>query len=95
MKFVSTRELRNTPGKVRELLEDDDLVLTANGKPVGILLGVGDGEIDATAALVKRVRAQMAVAKLRAEAFASGAAAMGAKEIDAEIRAARKARPDA
>ncbi|MCK9458913.1 MAG: type II toxin-antitoxin system Phd/YefM family antitoxin [Proteobacteria bacterium] len=95
MKFVSTRELRNTPGKVRELLEDDDLVLTANGKPVGILLGVGDGELDATAALVKRVRAQMAVARLRAEAFASGAASMDVGEIDDEIRAARKARPDA
>ena len=95
MKFVSTRELRNTPGKVRELLDDDDVVLTANGKPVGILLGVGDGELDATAALVKRVRAQMAVARLRAEAFASGAASMSAKEIDSEVRAARKARPDA
>ena len=95
MKFVSTRELRNTPGKVRELLDDDDVVLTANGKPVGILVGVGDGELDVAAALVKRVRAQMAVARLRAEAFASGAASMTSKEIDAEIRAARKARPDA
>jgi hypothetical protein len=95
MKFISTRELRNTPGKVRGLLEEDDLVLTANGKPVGILLGVEDGEIESTAALIKRVRSQTAVARLRTEAFDSGAAAMNAKDIDAEIRAARKARSKA
>jgi hypothetical protein len=33
MKFLSTRELRNRPGYVRELAEKDDLVLTTNGKP--------------------------------------------------------------
>jgi hypothetical protein len=95
MRFVSTRELRNTPGKVRELLEDDDVVLTANGKPVGILVGVGDGEIEVTAALIQSVRAQMAVARLRADAFASGSASMSSKEIDAEIRTTRKTRRSA
>jgi hypothetical protein len=95
MKFVSTRELRNTPGKVRELLEDDDLVLTANGKPVGILVGVEESEIEGTAALIRCVRGQMAVARLRAEAFASCAASMSSKEIDEEIRSTRKARKGA
>ena len=38
MKFLSTRDLRNRPGIVRELAKKDDLVLTANGKPVAILL---------------------------------------------------------
>ena len=34
MKFLSTRELRNRPGFVRDLAQKEDLVLTANGKPI-------------------------------------------------------------
>ena len=40
VKFLSTRVLRNRPGYVRELARDDDLVLTANGKPVASVRGL-------------------------------------------------------
>ena len=39
MKFISSRELRNRPGLVqKELSNQEDLVLTSNGKPVAILI---------------------------------------------------------
>lgn len=40
--FITTRDLRNRPGYVRELTQADDLVLTVNGKPIAILVGVED-----------------------------------------------------
>ena len=40
MRFVSTRSLRNQPGTVKDLIQREDLVLTANGEPIGILVGV-------------------------------------------------------
>jgi hypothetical protein len=45
MKFLSTRELRNRPGYVRDLAQKDDLVLTTNGKPIAILLGIEEDEL--------------------------------------------------
>lgn len=93
MKYLSTRELRNTPGVVRDQVREDDLVLTANGKPVAILIGVNDGDIEETLTLLRQVRGQRALAKLQRDAVARGLDLMSADEIDAEIQAARAARP--
>lgn len=49
VKFLSTRVLRNRPGYVRELAREDDLVLTSNGKPVAILVGVEDRDFEEAA----------------------------------------------
>lgn len=93
MKYLSTRELRNTPGVVRDQVREDDLVLTANGKPVAILIGVNDGDIEETLTLLRQVRGQRALAKLQRDAVYRGLDSMTADEIDAEIQAARAARP--
>ena len=38
MKFVSSRELRISPGTVwKKLANEKDLVITSNGRPIGIL----------------------------------------------------------
>jgi prevent-host-death family protein len=54
MKFLSTRELRNRPGHVRDLARKDELVLTSNGKPIAILLGVEEDELEETAHALRR-----------------------------------------
>ncbi len=95
MKFVSTRELRNRPGYVRELVRKDDLVLTTNGKPIAILLGVEEDELEATARAIRQARAQLAVSRLRRQAARRGADRMPASAIDAEIRAVRSRRKPA
>ena len=48
MKFVTIRELRNRPGRIWDELRGDDLVLTADGKPVGILVGVEEEDLEAS-----------------------------------------------
>lgn len=95
MKFLSTRELRNRPGYVRNLAQKDDLVLTANGKPIAILLGVKEDELEETARAVRQAKAQLALSRLRKQAARRGTDRMSASAIDAEIRAVRSRRKPA
>jgi PHD/YefM family antitoxin component YafN of YafNO toxin-antitoxin module len=92
MKFLSTRELRNRPGYVRNLARKDDLVLTANGKPIAILLGVEEDELEETARAVRQAKAQLALSRLRKQAARRGTDRMSASAINAEIRAVRSRR---
>lgn len=95
MKFLSTRDLRNRPGYVRHLAQKDDLVLTANGKPIAILLGVEEDELEETARAIRQVRAQRALSRLRKQAARGGVDRMSPSEIDSEIRAVRRKRKSA
>jgi prevent-host-death family protein len=92
MKFLSTRDLRNRPGYVRELARDDDLVLTANGKPIAILVGVDEDEFEETARVIKQAKAQRALARMRRQAARRGVDRLPPKAIDSEIRAVRSKR---
>lgn len=89
MKFVSTRELRNRPGSVRDLAQTDDVVLTANGKPVAILLGIKEEDLEETARAIRQAKAQRALSRLRKQAAQQGSDQMPASAIDVEIRAVR------
>ena len=92
MKFLSARVLRNRPGYVRKLVREDDLVLTANGKPVAILVGVEEQQFEETAQAIRRAKAQMAVSRMRRFAASTGVARLPLSGINAEIRAVRSKR---
>lgn len=92
MKFLSARDLRNRPGYVRELAREDDLVLTANGKPIAILVSVEDGEFEETARAIRQAKAQRALSRMRRQAVRRGIDRLPPKAIDAEIRAVRSKR---
>lgn len=95
MKFVSTRELRNRPGYVRDLAQKDDLVLTTNGKPIAILLGIEEDELEETARAIRQAKAQLALSRLRKQAARQGIDRLSSADIDAEIRAVRARRKSA
>jgi hypothetical protein len=93
VKFVSTRDLRNHPGHVRELSRKEDLVLTANGKPFGLLLAVDEDELEDTARAVRQARAQLAISRMRKHAAERGLQRLTPDKINAvigEVRAKRK-----
>jgi antitoxin (DNA-binding transcriptional repressor) of toxin-antitoxin stability system len=92
MKFVSLRELRNEPGRVQAELKRGELVLTASGKPVGVIIPAGEDDLDETLSALRRARAIAAVSRLRERARATGRDRLSAAEIDREIRAARRYR---
>jgi antitoxin (DNA-binding transcriptional repressor) of toxin-antitoxin stability system len=93
MKFVSIREIRNHPGEVWAKLEEDDIVLTQNGKPMALMTRVGEGDFEEKMALLKRARFAKALDRIRAAASASGADRMTEQEIDAIIAETRRERP--
>jgi len=92
MKFVSTRELRNRPGVVRELAQKEDLVLTADGKPIAILLGIENEDLEESLVVLRQARAQRALSRMRGDSSRSGVTQLSAGAIEREIRAVRKAR---
>jgi len=92
MKFLSVREIRNRPGAVWKRLQVEDLVLTANGKPRGLLIGLDEEDLEVTLETLRRARAEVAVSRMRRRAAEAGVDRMTPEEIDEEIRAARAER---
>ena len=92
LKFISVRDLRNRPGQVWDRLCKEDVVFTSNGKPVGILIGVEEEDLGKTTELLRRVRAQMAVSRMRRDAARGGTGGLSAEEIEDEIGAVRSER---
>jgi prevent-host-death family protein len=94
MRFISVRDLRNRPGDVWESLREEDLVLTANGRPRGILLSLEDDDLERTMETLRRARAQTALARMRRKAAADGTDRLTPEEVEGEIREARAERRD-
>jgi antitoxin (DNA-binding transcriptional repressor) of toxin-antitoxin stability system len=92
VKFLSTRELRNRLRCVRELAQKDDLVLTANGKPIAILVGIEDDEFEETAQAIRQVKALRALSRMRRQAAKRGLEPLSPSAIHAEIRLVRSRR---
>jgi PHD/YefM family antitoxin component YafN of YafNO toxin-antitoxin module len=58
MKIVTIRDFRTRPRQVRETLKSErEAVLTANGRPVAIMIPVDTGSIDQTIETLRRARA--------------------------------------
>lgn len=93
MKFVSSREIRVNPRPVFEAAEQgDEVVVTSRGKPVALLLGIGEENLEETVRLVRRAKAQAAVSRMRKTAARQGSDEMSQEEIEEEIGAARRER---
>lgn len=93
MKFITVRDLRGRPGQVwSNLARERDVVLTSNGKPIAILSAVSEETLEESLAAVRRARAVSAVEKMQLRSVEQGTDKLPLDEIDAEVRAARKAR---
>ena len=95
MRRISTRDLRNTPGKVRELLLEEDLLLTASGEPVAYMIGIDDEDPTEIAAMVRQAKAQRAVSRMRRRAGEEGVDRLTPDQIEEEIRRTRTERTGA
>lgn len=93
MRFVSVRDLRSKGRRVWEELESEkELVVTSNGRPIALLTGVNEDNFENTLRDLRRARALRAVEEMQRASLKAGLDKMSDQEIDAEIRAARKAR---
>jgi len=93
MKFISVRDFRIRPGVVWDSLkEDQEVIITSNGKPIALLTGISDINLDDTVRILRRVKTEMAVSRMRKTAVKKGLSGLSQKEIESEVGATRKAR---
>ena len=93
MSTISVSELKKRPASQwLKSVGKDDLIITANGQPVAVLLRLAAASVESTRSLLRSVRALQGQAALQQAAAANGTAGLAASDIDAEIAAARRAR---
>jgi len=93
MKTVTIRDFRTRPKQVRDALKRErEAVLTANGRPVAVMIPVDAGSIHRTLETLRRARALEALRAIRQESRERGVARMSTRDIDTIIAKTRKAR---
>jgi len=93
MRFVTIRDLRANIARLRkDLQEDREIVLTANGRPFALMTPVEPDTVEEEVLAIRRARAQAALSRIRAKAKAEGLDRMSMAEIDAVIAKVRRER---
>ncbi|OGV64364.1 MAG: hypothetical protein A2498_02055 [Lentisphaerae bacterium RIFOXYC12_FULL_60_16] len=93
MKFMSVREFRGRTGTVRRGNgQDDEVVLTANGRPFAIVSRINPEWFDRELDAIRRARAGVALDRIRASAEKAGTSGITASAADTIIRNVRQSR---
>ncbi len=93
MKFVTIRDLRANTARLRkDLQEDREIVVTANGRPFALMMPVEPDTVEEEVLAIRRARAQAALSRIRAKAKADRLDRTSMREIDAIIAKVRRER---
>jgi prevent-host-death family protein len=93
MKFITVRDLRTTPAQVwKELPQEQEIVITNNGKPIALLTPLSDTDMEDTVTAVRRARAITALKKIRSLSLKKALPEMTMEEINKEIQEYRKSK---
>ncbi len=93
MKTLTSRELRENIAQVwRDLPADQQVVITLNGRPVGVLTPTSPDTLEADLRAIRRARAVQAVADMQMQSVRAGLSDLAQEEIEAEIAAVRRRR---
>lgn len=92
MQFITVRELSTKPREVWEKIRKEEVVITSNGKPVGLLSGVTEETLEKALQAIRRSRAMMALEEMQQQSLDQGLDQLTGPEMETEIKAARKGR---
>ena len=91
MKFITVRDLRTSPAKIwKELPEEQEMVITNNGKPIALLTPITDRNLEETLATIRRVKAINAVKLMQQKSMKNKNNEMTMIEIEGEIQKVRR-----
>jgi len=94
MKFVSIRDLRGKSAELwKRLPSEGEMIITSNGRPIAILAAVNESNLEDSLSAFRQARAVDAVASLQRRSVEQGTDNISMAEIDAEIKAVRRKRP--
>jgi hypothetical protein len=93
MKFLSVGELETNSSQVwKELPVQREMVVTSNGKPIGLLSSIDEKNFDQVLAGCRQAKVISALSSIQYESTQNGTDLMSWEEINAEIREARASR---
>src|SRR5687767_14805157 len=93
MRFIPVRELRNNSAQVwKRLRQEQDLIITSNGRPIAILNAVDEDNFEESLKAIRRARGLAALTAIQRDSVRRGLDKMTMAEIDAEIHKARRER---
>jgi len=91
MKFITVRDLRTTPAQIwKELPEEQEMVITNNGRPIALLTPLSDTNLEETLKAVRKARAINAIQKMQEISIKRGNSGLTDQEIEKEIKETRK-----
>jgi antitoxin (DNA-binding transcriptional repressor) of toxin-antitoxin stability system len=91
MRLVSIRELRTKTRSIRAWLSAaEDIVLTSNGKPIGILSPVTEETLEVELMAMRQARAVRALNRLQELSHLSGVDRLSDEDINHEISVVRR-----
>ncbi len=91
MQSITLQEMRAGSKELwMRLKNEGELILTSNGKPVALLAGVTKKNAEKTLKAFRQAKAIIAVKELQKSAVRSGLNKLTPKQIEAEIKAARR-----
>lgn len=91
MKFITVRDIRTSPAQIwKQLPEEQEMVITNNGKPIALLTPLSDVNLEETVKAVRKARAINAVRSIRETSRKNGNSDMSYEEIEKEIKESRK-----
>ena len=90
MRFLSIREFRASTAQIKGILPSENIVLTSNGKPVALIVGVNESNFESTLEDLRIAKARRTIREIQDRSERSGLSEMSLEEINAEIEATRK-----
>lgn len=91
MKFVTVRDFRTSPAQIwKQLPEEQEMVITNNGKPIALLTPLSDANIEDTLKAVRKARALNSVKRMQEVSMRNGNSLLSDEEIQDEISELRK-----
>lgn len=96
MRFITIRDLRTDTARLRrELQQDREIVVTANGRPFAVMTRVGPDNVEEEVLAIRRGRARAALSRIRAKAKADALDRLTMDQIGAIVSEARRGTRDA
>jgi antitoxin (DNA-binding transcriptional repressor) of toxin-antitoxin stability system len=92
MRFISVRDLNTKPKEIWGKIKNEEVVITSNGKPIAVLSGVTEENLEKTVRAIRRSRALIALEEMQKKSIELGLDKLADSQIESEIQAVRKSR---
>jgi len=91
MQFITVRDFRTSSADIwKRLPEEQEMVITNNGKPIALLTPLTDRNLEENLAAIRQAKAIQAVRLIQQESIKNGTDKMTLEEINEVINSARR-----